>query len=464
MRLVRTAALALAAAFAVVALALFLIGGEQLVRTMRGPEVPAPEPGLSAHRGQVVFFRDAVLANEHGASRAQVNAFEAFTRELYWRSDALSDERLTLEMLRAMALFDNAHSTIIDPRLRRVPLRFHWFRDGLYVMKAAPGLEPLVGARVMAIEGRDPEELATRLRAYIPGVEGWQRYRSEYFLSSPAVLSALGISSDSSAMVIEYARPGGLTKSLAVPVEEKVPEGDAFGEFRHLLPGDESFGTKGWIRAADAIANKPTYLTGLPGPFARAWLPEMNAVYVRLNGSNSTPEVDLPAFLDQAIGEIESRKAANAIVDLRFDWGGNYLLARRFAPRLADALPPDGRVFVITGPNTFSAGLITAARIKRFAGARTTIVGEPVGDRLRFRAEGLEVGVPGSGAALYLSTAGHDLADGCRWLDRECFVIDKFFPAAAGELTPALAASPSFADFIAGRDPVMDRIREVARR
>src|SRR5256885_1891012 len=82
---------------------------------------------------------------------------------------------------KALAAYGNAHSTIIDPRLRRVPLRFHWFADGLYVVKAAPAMETLLGARVLAIEGRDPEDVLTLLRPYIPGTEGWQRYRSEYF-------------------------------------------------------------------------------------------------------------------------------------------------------------------------------------------------------------------------------------------------------------------------------------------
>src|SRR5205085_3928242 len=61
---------------------------------------------------------------------------------------------------------------------------------------------------------------------------------------------------------------------------------------------------------------------------------------------------------------------------LRFDWGGDYLLARRFAPRLASAIPADGKIFVITGPNTFSAGLIVAERLKHFAGSRVVVVGE----------------------------------------------------------------------------------------
>ncbi|HEX4779300.1 MAG TPA: hypothetical protein VH301_01010 [Usitatibacter sp.] len=463
MRWLRISVVALLAAAAFVAVALFLIGAGQLVRTQRGPQLPATEPGLSPHRTQVVYFRDVVLANERSGSSAQVNAFESFTRELYWRSDALSDERLTLELAKALAVYDNAHSTVIDPRLHRVPLRFHWFADGLYVVKAAPGMEAMLGSRVLAIEGRDPEEVLALLRPYIPGVEGWQRYRSEYFLSAPAALRVLGASSDESALLIDYAKPGAPRASLAVGVETKPPDADAFREFRHLLPGDESFGTKGWLRAADTVTPPPQRFRGLPSPFARAWLEDLGAEYVRLNGSNSTGEVDLPSFLEAAVDEIEAHHGKNAIVDLRFDWGGNYMLARRFAPRLASAIPADGKVFVITGPNTFSAGLILAARIKHFAGPRTVIVGEPVGDRLRFWAEGLDVVMPSTGVELYLSTASHDLADGCRWLDRNCFVLDKFFPASAGSLGVAIPARETFADFAAGRDVAMERIRNALR-
>jgi len=463
MRWLGISVLGLLAAAAIVAVALFLIGAGQFVRLQRGPQWPLTEPGLSAHRTQVVYFRDAVLANERSGSRAQVNALESFTRELYWRADGLSDERLTMELARALAAYGNAHSTVIDPRLRRVPLRFHWFADGLYVVKAAPAMEAMLGARVLAIEGRDPEDVLTLLRPYIPGAEGWQRYRSEYFLSAPAALRAAGASGDESAMVIDYAKPGGARASLAVAVEPKPPEADAFREFRHLLPGDESFGTGRWLRAADLVASPPQRFRAMPNPFARAWLEDLGAEYVRLNGSNSTREVDLPSFLDDTIAEIQAHHARTAIVDLRFDWGGNYMLARRFAPGLAAALPADGKVFLITGPNTFSAGLILAARIKRFAGPRTVIVGEPAGDRLAFWAEGLDMVMPMSGVELYLSTAAHDLAEGCRWLDRDCFVLDKFFPAAAGSLDVAMPARETFADFAAGRDVAMERIRTALR-
>lgn len=428
------------------------------MRTFRGAEVPAPATGISPHRTQVVLFRDVVRANERSGTSAQMNVFEEFIRELYPLSDGLSYERLALEYSRALALFDNAHSTVIDPKLKRVPLRLHWFADGLYVVKAAPGLEPLLGTRVLALNGRDPEELLRLLHRYVPGVEGWRRYRSETLFTSPATLSALGAPRDDSTLLVDYQKPGGRRASLAVTVQADPPPGDAFREFRHLLPGDESFGTKAWQRAGDAIVVKPQYLRDLPSPFARAWLADLRAEYIRLNGSNSTPQVDLPAFLEAAVAEAIEKGARHAIVDLRFDWGGNYMLARRFAPSLAAAIPRDGRIFVITGPNTFSAGLILAARLKHFANGRAVVVGEPAGDRLQFWAEGLGVDLPPNGAELYLSTARHDLARGCPWMDRDCFVLDKLFPADVGSLDVAIPARNSFADFMAGRDAALERI------
>lgn len=464
MRWLRVSLLALLAAATAVAAILFLVGAGQLIRTARGPEPATPVKGVSRHRTQVVLFSDTVLANERSGTRAQRNAFDAFTHELYWRSDSLSDERLTLEYSRALAFFDNAHSTVTDPKVKRVPLRFHWFSDGLYIVKVAPGLEPLLGGKVVALEGRDPEELLRLLNAYVPGPEGWRRYRSETLFTAPALLRALGASSDESTLLLEYEKPGQPRSSLAVAVQDLPPPGDAFREFRHLFPGDESFGTKGWSRVADSMPVKPLYLRGLPDPFAREWLPQLHAEYIRLDGSNSTPELDLPSFLDAAVDEARGNGARNAIVDLRFDWGGNYLLTRRFAPRLASTIPGDGKIFLITGPNTFSAGLILAARLKRFAGPRAVIVGEPVGDRLEFWAEGLEVELAPNHPGLYLATAKHDLANGCRWLDRDCFVLDKVFPAAAGNLDVAIPARNSFADFMAGRDAAMDRVATAISR
>ena len=462
MLLIRNAAVLLLAALAVLLVAFMAIGGWQFARLAIGPKLPhsaALTQGTDAE-----YFRDVVLDNERSGSAAQRQAFDTFARELAARRPPLDDEALSLEAARGLALFDNAHTHVSDGRLNRVPLRFHWFADGLYVVKAREEHESLLGARVVSIEGVDPEQLLRQLRAYIPGVEGWRRYRSEYLLSAPATLRAIGVSTDPGAIEFEFKRRDEVSIRLALLADATLLPSDSFREFRHVLPKDTSFGTEGWLRLADRVDPKPLYLREMPSPYARTWLEDEHAEYVRLDSSNDTHEIDLAEFLEQALENIAQHHAKHAIVDLRFCWGGNFMLTRKFSSDLAKALPRDGKVFIITGPNTFSAGLILAARLKHFAGDRAVIVGEPAGDRLQFWAEGFEVTLPRSQVELYLSTAAHDWKEGCKLFDRDCFVLNKFVDVAAGDLTPSVPARNTFADFMAGRDRAMDRIREIIDR
>src|SRR5438477_499145 len=78
------------------------------------------------------------------------------------------------------------------------------------------------------------------------------------------------------------------------------------------------------------------------------------------------------------------------------------------ARNLPNYMPPNGRIYLITGPNTFSAGLIAAARLKHFAGDKIVVVGKPAGDELQFRAEGFLIKLPVTGIRAYVSTARHD--------------------------------------------------------
>lgn len=58
--------------------------------------------------------------------------------------------------------------------------------------------------------------------------------------------------------------------------------------------------------------------------------------------------------------------------------------AARFALHLPDFVPSSGRLYLLTGPQTVSASITTAAFVKQAAGSRAIILGEPVGDRLTF--------------------------------------------------------------------------------
>ena len=76
-----------------------------------------------------------------------------------------------------------------------------------------------------------------------------------------------------------------------------------------------------------------------------------------------------------------------AILDLRFNGGGDYTETLDFTKELPKRIASDGKLFLLTDNATFSAALVTLARAKYFAGSRAVVLGERVGDRERFWAE-----------------------------------------------------------------------------
>ena len=94
--------------------------------------------------------------------------------------------------------------------------------------------------------------------------------------------------------------------------------------------------------------------------------------------------------------------------------------------------------------------------------ARVTIVGEPVGDRLEFWAEGGIRDLP-MGAKLLLATERHNYQTGCP--EADCHGSIRDHPIRVESLQPDIAAPLRFADFRAGRDPSMAAIdRDIRSR
>ncbi len=456
----KRAALAVLALIALLAVGLSAIGGYQFVVLRRGPSLPELPPAndpAGRVRNDALFFKEAVLRNERSFTEAGRLAFREASDRLITRAEHLDQGQRTMEMARAMALADNAHSHLVDARLPRLSFRLRWFTDGLYVVKAAADQRAVVGWRVDRLGGVAADELLRRLDPFLSGTPGWKRYRSEYFLTTPAALAAAGATVSGNAVSADFTGRDGRRESRVHTAPTDVPPNDAFREWMHVLPDVQALGTAGWQGLLDRREDLPLYLKK-PGEVQyREFLPALQALYVRLYGSIGTDAVPLDVFLDQTLREISERRPRYVILDLRFNWGGDYTLTRRFSARIGSAIPDDGKIFLIAGPNTFSAGLIMAARVRALASSKTVIVGAPPGDRLEFWAEGFLVDLPSSGVELYLTTARHDLRHGCALFD-SCFVLDKFFGVAVESLEPALPAEPTFADYAAGRDPAFDRI------
>jgi hypothetical protein len=85
------------------------------------------------------------------------------------------------------------------------------------------------------------------------------------------------------------------------------------------------------------------------------------------------------------------------------------------------------------------------------------LVGEPVGDRLRFWAEGRLATLEHSGVVLLPATERHDYLTGCKPFD-DCHGNVVRHPIAVPSLDPDIAAPWTFEAWASGRDPALEAV------
>ncbi len=151
------------------------------------------------------------------------------------------------------------------------------------------------------------------------------------------------------------------------------------------------------------------------------------------------------------------------ILDLRGDGGGDYTNMWHFTHALPDLIAPRGHIFVLTDAGTFSAAITSTAFAKDAGGDKVTIIGEPVGDRMAFYAEGGSGTLPHSKFSLSFETGKHDYGHPCRdW--HNCFWLNWIYPVRVNSLQPDIVAPARFSDWNAGRDVAYEQAVALANR
>ena len=433
----------------------FAIGGGQLVNVMRGPVLPSGNM-TATPMGDLEYLRQVVLKNERGVTRDKLEQFEKTIRTLTI-DQPLDGDAASLVASQAMAKLDNAHSTLTNPCLHRLPIRVRWFADGLFIVKARSEWANLLGLKIVSIGERSPDKLLEHVAELVSGNESWRRYRSEYFLVAPASIAFLGGEvRDDGVTLVTIDRDGQETSFSLKPDPDVLPS-DAFWEWENQLPGDGSFQTRGWKTLLRADMSLPLYLTETEKLFLLCDLPEHDASYIRMNGSINDEHMSVGQFTEKSLMFVRQSKRRNVIVDFRFNWGGGYDLTKTFTRELAKCVPAHGSIYVITGPNTFSAGLIGTARLKYFGDQKVVIVGTHAGDELQFRAEGFLVTLPATGIKVYVSTARHDFQHPIGWFS-DCFILDKFLGVAVESIAPDVVVQNTGLSYASGRDEILETI------
>lgn len=398
----------------------------------------------------VAAMRDYVAKNRAYAPAARA---EALRRVEGMGALAADPAAFELEAAAIAALADNGHSVLLPPqwasRYKRSPVRLGLFADGLHVIAAPPEQAGLLGQEVVAINGRPWREVRQAYSRYQGGEQSFRDQFVTLFMETPALLRAAGLGEDPDHLALTLRGPDG---ERTVPLRARLAP----------LQGEAAMvGHSGLIEAAALVPAEalPLYLRDPERPYRLEFPEGLDGAYIQLK---STAGAGIEDFLIETLASLRERRPRNIVVDLRFNMGGDLNIARDFMKALP-ALADGGRLYAITSGRTFSAAISSLGYLKQAAGERLTIVGEPIGDRLEFWAEGSMVRLPGSGAMLLYATERHNYMTGCPEADCHGPVRDN--PIRVASLQPDIPTPLSFADFRAGRDPAMEAIiREVRQR
>lgn len=376
-------------------------------------------------------WREDLQALARELPTRHANAFHTVSRETFAaevaRLDAavqnMNGDQVTVGLMRIVALVGDGHTHLdLPPTLLRYPLEMQWFGDELRVIAAATHYYSTLGARVLAIGSTPIREVLDRTTQLVPRGEndGRTRLTATMLLTVPQVLHGLDVIVDPEKALFALELATGERENVSF---SPAPMGN-LSDWR-FATGDPP----------------PLFLRRLTEPWWTEFLPDSQTAYFSFTRYPTEAQfrentAALALLLDES-------KARRLVIDLRRNQGGDLERFRQVLLPILKARPSINRrggLFVITGPGTFSAATVNALDLRNEANA--IIVGAPTGMRPNHWGEHGEFRLPNSGFRISYSTRYYRFAE----------------TANDSAVMPDHRIDPTFAEFRAGRDPVMEWI------
>ncbi|MEM7329058.1 MAG: hypothetical protein AAF437_09980 [Pseudomonadota bacterium] len=423
----------------------------------------APDSAAEARR-QDADYLSTLTKYDRAFSDSARESFATRIAEVKAAAEELSAAQFYLGIAEAVALADNGHTNVsIYPQhtdFKTIGARLYRFRDGVYVVSTAPDKAAYLGQQVIAVDGTPIEALISDLGRYRGGNEAWRELHSLYIIESPELFAASGHGGSPDALELTLEdQAGGLE---TVRFEGLLPDNPEAMDWRSawqsLVPTGATKGFEGWRHIAGDIDSKrlPRYLVNTVEPLSYAL--DGGGLYIRAlpgfkAGDQSIQQAYKAMMAEHADGGLDY-----LVVDFRLHDGGDYTKSMAFAKTAPKAVKPDGNVYIITGPNTFSAGIVTVAMLKYYAGERAMLIGEQMGDRERFWAErGSRFALPNSGYSINYATGYHNWETGCKG-EKYCYTMNVKHEVPAGALTTQTEIGETFESYQRGEDMVLNWI------
>jgi hypothetical protein len=320
-------------------------------------EIPSPTPEQWTQ--DLRYFAKEIETKHRNPYHLTPKArFDAEVLALETRIPPMKNYEVVVGLQRLIALIGDGHTFVDTSKLyHRLPIEVFWFGDDLRVVRAAPEYKKAIGTKIVRVGWTPIQEVQRRLQQLIPEGE------NKWFVMDKSAELITQIEPPAALHIIPYRHSASFTF-----------ENDSGGRFTLQLRADPP----GKSSALDMLGDQiPLPFQHPNAPFWFTYLSDSQTVYVDFRSYQ-----DLQEETQHLWEFIAQHLVRRLIIDMRWNGGGNYTQGRQYLISKITFMPQlnrVGRLFVITGRGTFSAGMTNVTDFRRETEA--IIVGEPTGAR-----------------------------------------------------------------------------------
>ena len=400
----------------------------------------------------ITYFESEYLNESKTFPKDSIPTSNLLLSTLRLQIDSLSDNQIILQLSKCVAMANNGHTTIHLSGMDKIPVRFYWFADGLYIIKSDKSSTQYLGTKVLEINSIKIDTVLKRLKPYLSGINRFKKFTATNYLASPQILNGIGITAQDS-MILTVLQ-GKDTLDVSFKVKEMTNSKYEYETWADLYPDWAK--KDSWKYILTKNDSLPLYLKQMDKGVFYSFLDSERIAYFCINALwYKSP--DFKGEIEEFLTELKTKKDYNVVLDLRYYTGGDYLIPTKLSTKPPKIIDEDKKIYLITSPMTFSAGLVTAARVKYFAKSKIFVVGEEVGDNLIFWAEGDYYKTPNFGIEIQDSKYEHDWKDDNFTLGKT-FWVNKFYGVPAKDLKVDKEITLRFEDYKNKKDPILDWI------
>jgi hypothetical protein len=396
--------------------------------------LPAVAQSLTVEqwRSDLAYLVKELPARHNNAFTRVTRAdFEKQAADLHSRIPNLSDMEIRAGILKLVAAIGDGHTNIqswghLAP-MRVLPLGLYWFKDGIFVITATEPYRKLLGARLVRVGRMNIEDACHILSTLVPHENDsvLKVQLPNNFLTKPDLLRTMGIAAEGDRVHLELRSRTGAIIALDIPA----------------IPANPP-----WERIRAFLGEEPLYRKNALKAYWATTINHGSTVYFEYNSCANDPTLPFTEFRPTLKEMLNQSGVHRLVVDLRLNGGGNSaILAPWIGEIKSSALNKKGSLFVIIGRSTFSSAILNAVGLRRDTAA--TLIGEPTAGKPNHFGEVRKFALPNSGIEVSYST--------------------KYFRASDDDgpsLMPDILVELTSADYLAGRDPVLEAIISSPRR